>query len=433
MPDIKKKRFSLVEAISRQMTKGPAVRLGGSKHYYPSEASVEYIDRHDIRKVVGACLRQPYLRITGEAKPAKHSIHSEWIFALGKAVEVILVEQIKRAGIWVDNNIKFYNPEYNISGEIDCIIRDPETDELCCCEIKSFYGYMASKQIMGTRTEPGRPKTSQMLQLLIYLKETQGQIPYGRLVYAARDSSDRKDFIIEIWKDDQGVEWPMVNGTVDYRFPVSAIYDRLRTLDGYIQRRELPPNDYEMVWSPAKVEKMYSIGDLGKTKYEKWKKNPTKYPCGNWNCSYCQYTNFCWNKDGTPKVQYPPMKDKKVEAAIKQLFKLVHPYLRGRKCSIVFSSDGDIDIGFIQSVQVKMDKPRVSVIFATDEQVETLTNLIRNPKMGKYLVEEYNKLILQGRLSKKKATKLIQECIDYLRDKNHQRNPNLKPLVQEIE
>lgn len=123
------------------------------------------------------------------------------------------------------------------------------------------------------------------------------------------------------------------------------------------------------------------------------------------------------------------MKDKKVEAAIKQLFKLVHPYLRGRKCSIVFSSDGDIDIGFIQSVQVKMDKPRVSVIFATDEQVETLTNLIRNPKMGKYLVEEYNKLILQGRLSKKKATKLIQECIDYLRDKNHQRNPNLKPLI----
>jgi hypothetical protein len=122
------------------------------------------------------------------------------------------------------------------------------------------------------------------------------------------------------------------------------------------------------------------------------------------------------------------MKDKKVEAAIKQLYELLHPYMRGRKCSIIFSPEGDVDMGFVQSVKVKMKKPRVSVIHATEEQTNMIIKLIRNPKISQYLIDEYSCLIQQGRLSRKNAANLIQRCIDNLKQKNIHRNPNLKPL-----
>ena len=126
-------------------------------------------------------------------------------------------------------------------------------------------------------------------------------IDHFRIFYAARDSSDRREFIVEFYTDEEGVVWPMVNGMVDYRFPVSAIYDRFRLLDKYIKSKELPPKDFEMCWSAPKIEKYYAVGDIGKTKYEKWKKNPTKNPIGSWVCNYCNFSSFCWDKDGKPK------------------------------------------------------------------------------------------------------------------------------------
>lgn len=124
------------------------------------------------------------------------------------------------------------------------------------------------------------------------------------------------------------------------------------------------------------------------------------------------------------------MKDKKIEAAIKQLYKLVHPYMRdNRKCSIVFSPNGDIEMGWLRSVQVKMEKPKVSVIHATEEQIATLMGFMRNPKLGQHLVDEYTVLIQRGKIPKKAASNLIQKCIDNLKEKNLKRHPNLKPLV----
>lgn len=126
--------FSLIQALDEFMCReqfSPKREI----HYRPSEASVVYKDSNGDKRVAGACLRACYFRCTGCKRTGKSTPYSEWIFALGKAVEEILVEQYKRMGIWVANNVEFYWPEYNISGELDLVLRDPQGIEFIgeCC------------------------------------------------------------------------------------------------------------------------------------------------------------------------------------------------------------------------------------------------------------------------------------------------------------
>jgi MoaA/NifB/PqqE/SkfB family radical SAM enzyme len=55
-----------------------------------------------------------------------------------------------------------------------------------------------------------------------------------------------------------------------------------------------PPAEYEWAYSAEKVEKLYSIGEIGKLKYNDWKKKKIgKDRIGSWSCSYCSYKRLC--------------------------------------------------------------------------------------------------------------------------------------------
>lgn len=95
---------------------------------YPSEASVIVsIDGRDV--VRGKCMRAAYYRATRVPKtnPAGASLMSK--AHLGKWDENGLVERYKEMGIWAGNNIKFYDAERAISGEVDIVIRNPNEPE----------------------------------------------------------------------------------------------------------------------------------------------------------------------------------------------------------------------------------------------------------------------------------------------------------------
>jgi len=289
--------------------------------YYPSEASVVWKDHSGQQRTSGTCLRAAWFRVTGYAEKQGTVLHSdpysEWIFALGKHVEIILVEQWKQMGIWVANNVEFYDAEHNISGEVDCIIRHSATGELIGTEEKSFYGYNATKQICGNKSTVPSPKTSQLLQTLIYVDQfrdrmfiDQGQekkIEYFKMVYYARDSASRNEFDISLIEDasdpSRGIlHRPLINGIADSRFHLEDIYDRYSLLDQYVKAGEIPPPDYEPVWSPEKVYARQALGEVAKTTFEKWQKKPKQNPIGDWQCqAYCKYRNICW-KDGKQQL-----------------------------------------------------------------------------------------------------------------------------------
>lgn len=289
--------YNLFEATDKHITR-PRFKAARSRFFYPSEASVQVTDIYGDIVTYGTCMRSVYFRLTEEFEGQPYEARSEYIFRQGKDVENMLIELWKEMGIWVDNNVKFVDYENNISGELDAILAEPPDGQLYLAEVKSFYGYNAKKELFGDKRTKGYPKMGQLLQVLVYLNffEDKG-LPYGRMVYFARDSVDRKTFKIELSHEDN-TTYPKVDGVVLRSFSVQDILARYKQLQHYITMKSVPPNDFELQYPNTKIEDYYSKGKIGKTKYDTWKKGKLKkYEyIGDWECNYCKYKNICWNK-----------------------------------------------------------------------------------------------------------------------------------------
>lgn len=279
------------EFISREKIQGQR-----RPHLYPSEASVKYTNSAGDLVTGGGCIRKAYYRITGEVKPTTSNARTEYIFAMGNAVEKILVNTWKEMGIWVANNVKFYIPDINVSGELDVILREPD-GTLYVGEVKSFYGYNATKEIMGNRSQRPRPKLNNLLQTLLYTWHFRDEFPYSRLVYFARDSTDRRTFKVEVKEDEDGVFWPVVEGEVLKYFSVNDIIDRYKLLQKHVDDNIVPERDFEIRYSDEKIQRYGRLEIIGKTKFKKWQEGKLKkneIP-GDWQCSYCDYKHHCYS------------------------------------------------------------------------------------------------------------------------------------------
>ena len=267
------------------------------KRFYPSEASVKFTDSHGNTVVEGGCLRRSYFRLTSTVQAEPNDARSEWIFKQGNAVEKILIDTWKEMGIWIADHVKFVNTDYNISGELDALLSEPD-GTIFGMEAKSFYGYFGEKEIFGNTKQAGFPKINQLLQTLIYTWHFRDKLPYFRMAYFARDSVKRKTFKISLLEDGDKF-WPVIDGHTYTRFSVNDILDRYRELESYIAMGQVPPNDYELKYSPEKVERYKKQGLVSKSKYEKYKtgKLKTYEFVGDWQCSYCPYKSHCWPKD----------------------------------------------------------------------------------------------------------------------------------------
>jgi len=299
------KEFSIVEMEDEYITtsKGLSRRRPG---LHPTEASVEYL--LDGKKMVaGKCMRATWYRNMEIGTPEGASAGLMMKAHIGKWDEEGLVNRWKEMGIWHDNNIKFYQRNYLLSGEMDAVIKNPDTGNLIGVEVKSFYGYYANKEITGAKREqvPGIPKDTHFLQAILYAWEYRDMLEEYRLYYVERGDGHRVEFRIGFDKNPDGthqVWWQQIQGKywnyyspdkVHQPYTIEDVYKRYETLLRKIKAKELPPKDFSDNWNSETVEHMWKHGKLGKTKYQAWQKNPSKNPVGDWQCSYCDYKNQC--------------------------------------------------------------------------------------------------------------------------------------------
>lgn len=283
----------LDEHITRKQFEKPS-----SNGFYPSEASVVLTDEHGDKKVEGGCLRASYFRLSKEFEGLPHDARTEWIFMMGKTVEGELINYWKEMGVWKANNVKFFDAENNISGELDTILVEPGTGQMYGVEVKTFYGYHAEKELMGNYKQQGFPKMSQLLQTLVYVNHWESRgLPYFRMAYFGRDSVKRRTFKIELHHEG-AIKYPKVDGVVVRSFTMNDVLARFKELKQYMDTKTIPPGDYELQYSDAKIEDYYAKGKISKSAYESWKKGKLgkhEY-VGDWNCNYCKYKNVCWGK-----------------------------------------------------------------------------------------------------------------------------------------
>lgn len=296
-------KFDLIESLDNYIVEEAMAKSKIAPprviHYYPSEASVEIIDSFGDKVVHGGCLRQTYYRCTGidgkETTPAQ-----QWVFALGNAVEKMITNKAKKAGVWVGNNVKFYDEVRNISGEVDLVVKDP-MGKLVGIEIKSYYGYYAEKEIEGSRQKAGMPKMNQFIQTLIYADQFRDSIDYFQMYYMHRGFGRRKGYFVEALPDELEdgtiIHRPMLNGKPIMSFTMEDIYKRVEILDDCIKNNILPPRDFEQYYDDKRIAKDYKNKKLAKNKYDAFKKKGERP--GDWNCSYCAYSTLCAKAEET--------------------------------------------------------------------------------------------------------------------------------------
>ena len=273
---------------------------------YPSEASVEYI-QDGLKIVDGKCMRAAWYRSMKIPKTDPAGPKLNHTADLGKWDEIGLIERWKELGLWVDNNVKFYRADLAMSGELDAILKSPD-GSIIGYEIKSIYGRFADDTVFGKSyvrqpSIPGRPKEDQLLQALVYEWEYKDELDQYRMFYLERGDGRRVEFEVgsDTDKDDrcwyrqvEGDYWEYFEpGIVYLPFTIHDIHARYKQLVQYLRGKTLPPCDFEEVYSADKIEQLWSLGKIGKTKYQKWQKKPDKEYIGDWQCSYCAYKSQC--------------------------------------------------------------------------------------------------------------------------------------------
>ena len=274
---------------------------------WPSESSVEYTEENR-RVVQGCCLRAAWYRSCKYPRTTTRNPGLEMKGVLGKNAEITQIERWKQMGLWLGNNIKFYDPKHFVSGELDAIIKNPDTGGSILAEVKSYYGYDANKEICGTKKppRPGNPKINHFLQTVIYKYNFMDKVDECRIYYVERGDGHRVEFEVGLtpegetfrpyWKQIDGPYWATYSSEKAIQpFTVDDINARFIKLAELIKKRELPQPDYNEFFTDEEIEWRWTHGEMGKTKYEDWKKK--KEPVENWVCGYCSWRDQC-RKDG---------------------------------------------------------------------------------------------------------------------------------------
>ena len=326
--------IDLLGIIKNEMTRSRKPAARRLPTFYPSEASAVTPDGETL----GGCSRKTWYR-TNRVPPSNTSeFYLKMIHTLGSHIEDVVVEQMKRAGIFEANSVKFYNPEYNLSGEIDIAGRYRRQDGSIGyygVEVKSVYGMGATQTITGRRRawrgQPAfrpKPKESNLMQTMIYIREFSSKtdsdtfLEYFKLLYLPRDKPvDGREYTVRLmYPSEFPSQFSDLAGTLnqkhqyafittpdhpDYiedRFSIDDIYERFKLLKDTLASGGVPDRTFEKYYSKEKVTHLHEIGKISDNAYQDFKKG-RKTP-GHFLCqSYCEYRDHCYERSGRPRKE----------------------------------------------------------------------------------------------------------------------------------
>lgn len=315
--------FSLISLLNGKMLQQPFQKRDytipkTTPSVWPTEASVTYnvtVEGRKIKIVEGACLRQVFYRITGAEKTDERiEPRLNWIWRQGENFERDVNDLCRMISVLAGEKLRFKDetfPSLPISGEIDAVlsIEHPTTKTpfFVVVDWKTTGGYHNSSGIMGNTKKDPFPKVSNLLQLMVYLKQDP-RLSYGKLLYFVRDDCTMTEFTVRLVEDQRQRLVAMVKSVVmkegvtildgtekEYpQYSINSIYSRYGALADAIAANALPPRDYQLEYTDERFEDMVTMGELSKTAIEQHQKGKK---VGDTECQYCDWRSRCWKID----------------------------------------------------------------------------------------------------------------------------------------
>lgn len=269
----------------------------------PSSSTMKRADG----KIIGACLRQLWMKAKAFPVSNPKEFKTKLQAGFGNAIHTWVLEKLqksKRLAVIPEapGKVSIDPLTRQVSFRLDGLVT--HKGELGVFELKTQQGFGLLKML---RDNNNLPAPKDILQVLDYFG-TNPAIMWGALVYLGRDSGLRAEY--HIWKDDEG-KW-MIKGLIPHVSPTpideltfEKVVDRWKELEGFIDRDEMPPRDYKVVYR-AGVIVPHMV------------KNGTKYK-SDFNCIYCSYKDACWSLPGSEEDRYVVRGAKKVEVEAQPL------------------------------------------------------------------------------------------------------------------
>jgi hypothetical protein len=284
---IKGENMKLIEMVDKHLENPYAIHTGLHRGYnHPSQASCLIKNEYGEEVVAGKCLRDVYWQHKGIGETNPMTARGERICSVGKMVEKFEIEQYKQLGIWRDNNVKFFDPRTNVSGEADCVVWDSEKSSLRGVEIKSGYDYKFRTDVIGTPTRPGKPKMEHLLQTMLYIDYF--KFPFS-LVYIDRGNAARREYEITLNTDGT----PNIDGKKLLNgISIPRCVARFKELEECVKDGVLPRRDFQARYSRERVEFLYNSRRLNKGQTEEFEKSKN-VDMGDYQCGYCERRDYC--------------------------------------------------------------------------------------------------------------------------------------------
>lgn len=285
---------------------------------------------------VGECQRSLFYKILGVKPTSPVSVSSMFNYQAGTIYENYHVERFKKAGVFQESQHKF---EFEIPGISNKIVMSGKCDLILrlgnrrsAVEVKTVSAYISPDRF-GEDKKTGLPSASNLMQAMIYnyyFKYTEEGKKYDvedvYLMYVDRSSGNICYYRVDM--DDQGyailtaidltgrqyntiklVDVLSFDDLSTYkdisrddarkaelRISMQDIFDKFNTVYDHVQEKILPAKDYQLVYSPDKLELNYKLGRISTIKYNASKSG--KKSCGDSHCSFCSYLKKCMSDDG---------------------------------------------------------------------------------------------------------------------------------------
>lgn len=292
-------------------------RKRGGRH--PSSASVKYRNSHDEVVTAGKCLRQQYYQQTGVPEEGQTDFGMTMKQRAGDVWSDYFAERIKEAGFWMGDEVRFYNEQLNLSGRVDAIVRDENSNEKIGVEFKTVGMFTKKGKITHAPSAPLAPGEDHVMQCMLYLYHW---IPEGinkwSLVYICRDSFEVGEHVIRLEVGEDGFHYPVISndmGVTEWKhLRLEDIIARWQQLELALKDEEVPDRDYDIQYSNEQIKAMYDTSRLNKTtkakvdrfvKREGWDTESPVVEMGDWRCRFCAYAVHCHKSEINPDEVSP--------------------------------------------------------------------------------------------------------------------------------